>query len=205
MDTPLQPFAAWAEAHGVTMTAAPTSGNPNMTGMTPEDKKWAKEAAHWLVTLAITPHYSGHGERPKPRHLASYYSMGAGHRCWTFEGVRLARRAGWKDAKVGGPIPHMMGRMTMDQKNALDHGTKPTPPEIGDVLNSMGLDSRGVRDALSFEDWADEYGYEKDSRSFEACYRACQKIASELRAFLGFKLFDELLGLEEGQEWQASA
>jgi hypothetical protein len=62
--------------------------------------------------------------------------------------------------------------------------TKPIKPDTVDVLHSLTLDS-SVLDAGGFEDWADEFGYDTDSRSAEATYRACLELALKLRAALG--------------------
>ena len=65
---------------------------------------------------------------------------------------------------------------------------KPKAPAIApdpvDVLYSLTLDS-GVLDYGTFEDWAAEFGYDTDSRSAEAAYRACLEIALKLRAAIG--------------------
>lgn len=64
-----------------------------------------------------------------------------------------------------------------------------------DVLMSVASDSS---EAFStFEDWADAYGYDSDSRKAEATYRACQEIAMKLRRWLGEPLFSQLLECEE--------
>lgn len=61
---------------------------------------------------------------------------------------------------------------------------KPILPEIGDVFYSLVIDA-GAIDHATFEDWASDFGYDTDSRSAEATYRACLEIALKLRAALG--------------------
>ena len=61
---------------------------------------------------------------------------------------------------------------------------KPILPNPVDVLYSLHSDG-GALDYATFEDWAAEYGYDADSRSGEATYRACLEIGLKLRAALG--------------------
>lgn len=63
-------------------------------------------------------------------------------------------------------------------------GSKPLVPKAADVIHSLVLDA-SVLDEPSFEAWADNLGYDKDSRSAEATYRACLDTALKLRAMIG--------------------
>ncbi len=63
-------------------------------------------------------------------------------------------------------------------------GTKLLMPELSDVLYSLANDS-DVLNYSSFEDWALNFGYDKDSRAAETIYRACLDIALKLRNALG--------------------
>lgn len=70
--------------------------------------------------------------------------------------------------------------------------TKPLPiPSAADVLSCLILDA-GALDAGCFELWADEYGYEKDSRAAEVTYRACVDSGLALRRLLGAGVMNEL-------------
>ncbi len=57
-------------------------------------------------------------------------------------------------------------------------------PEAADIISSLVLDA-SVLDAGGFESWADEYGYDSDSRKAEAMYRAMLDDALKLRAAIG--------------------
>lgn len=62
--------------------------------------------------------------------------------------------------------------------------SKPILPEIQDVVYSLVSDS-DVLDAGGFEDWANNFGYDVDSRKAEAIYRACLTTALKIRNSLG--------------------
>lgn len=62
--------------------------------------------------------------------------------------------------------------------------SKPILPNPLDVLHSLNSDA-DVLNYPTFEDWAGDFGYDADSRSAEATYRACLEIALKLRAALG--------------------
>jgi len=61
---------------------------------------------------------------------------------------------------------------------------RPILPSDADVISSLVLDA-SVLDWSSFEGWAGDFGYETDSRSAEATYKACLEIALKLRAMVG--------------------
>jgi hypothetical protein len=57
-------------------------------------------------------------------------------------------------------------------------------PDTADVLHSLVSDS-SVIDHPTFESWADEYGFDADSRKAEQSYRDCLAIALALRSAIG--------------------
>lgn len=63
-------------------------------------------------------------------------------------------------------------------------------PDFANVLQGLVMDSEGV-EVDTFEEWADNYGYDTDSRKAEKIYEACREIARDLRRVLGQKLIDE--------------
>lgn len=70
--------------------------------------------------------------------------------------------------------------------------SKPVPaPELADVLHSLAMDS-DVLDCATFEEWAENLGYDPDSRSGEAIYRQCLAHALALRAAIGDKALSDL-------------
>lgn len=62
------------------------------------------------------------------------------------------------------------------------HGAEPTAAE---VLSCLADDAAGFENARSFEEWAEEYGYDTDSRKAERIYKACERIDAKLHAWLG--------------------
>lgn len=59
-----------------------------------------------------------------------------------------------------------------------------TNPEAHEVLGSLLMDS-DVEYENSFEDWAESYGYDTDSRRAENIYKECKINASKTRQLLG--------------------
>lgn len=68
-------------------------------------------------------------------------------------------------------------------------------PNVRDVLDSLVSDAQAYQTASSFEDFADEFGYDRDSRRAERTYLACGDLAKRLLAFLDNnpQEFDHLL------------
>lgn len=56
-------------------------------------------------------------------------------------------------------------------------------PSLCDVLYSLSMDAE-VLNAASFEYWAQELGYDTDSRKAEATYRLCLSIALAMNQFI---------------------
>jgi hypothetical protein len=88
-------------------------------------------------------------------------------------------------------------RMTVSFSMGIGHGGK--HPSTDDVLDSIASDAAGFENAQSFEDWAADYGFDTDSRKAERIFRAVEREAKRLRAFLGDALYDELLWRTERQ------
>lgn len=60
-------------------------------------------------------------------------------------------------------------------------------PEAIDVLDALASDASGYENARSFEEWAEEYGYETDSRRAERVYRAVERQTTGLQRLMGDK------------------
>jgi hypothetical protein len=58
-------------------------------------------------------------------------------------------------------------------------------PTADDVLESLLSDASLVESTNSSEEWADDLGYDTDSRSAERAYTACRGIRDDLMTFLG--------------------
>ena len=97
----------------------------------------------------------------------------------------------WNDAN------HYKCKLTRDRKQMTVYFSQgygiSHEPEAADVLNCLADDSAGVSNARSFEEWAEEYGYDTDSRKAEKTYKVCVKQAARLLSFLGEGLYNKLL------------
>ena len=67
-------------------------------------------------------------------------------------------------------------------------------PEMEEILQCLVSDSN-VRNYLSFEDWASDFGYDEDSRKAEKIYVESQKITSSFAKLVGG--VDKITMLEE--------
>lgn len=107
------------------------------------------------------------------------YMMGAAHRVWSrsVSGDWPAHdsRGFNRPFKEGERVPSGIGSVTLWTEERLLKYTRPSNPELADMVYSLVSDSNCVRYGQSFEDFADELGYDKDSRTAEAAYRACQE------------------------------
>ena len=68
------------------------------------------------------------------------------------------------------------------------------PPKAADVFYAICRDYE-ARDYQSFEDWANAYGYDTDSRRAERTYNACLGIAQQMHRVLGHEIVATLTEL----------
>ena len=68
-------------------------------------------------------------------------------------------------------------------------------PHWSDILSCVQLEVR-VIDYPFFETWADEFGYDRDSREAESIYNECRKTAFELQSVLGRELWNTFLSFD---------
>ena len=79
-------------------------------------------------------------------------------------------------------------------KDYTDHttiGKKIPPPAWQDVLYSLVMDSSAL-EYSTFEEWAEDFGYETNSRKAEKIYKLCLEIGLKLRAMLGSDTMEKL-------------
>ena len=65
-------------------------------------------------------------------------------------------------------------------------------PELLDVLNCLLMDWQSVQGVDGFEEWADELGYDTDSRQAERIYNACKRQTKELEGFFTSNQLEQL-------------
>lgn len=181
--SPADALNAACAAINLTMTAVfvPFSQSRNATARDGAEKPW--RSLNWRVTL----------ERNGRAFLTTDYSQGEGH----------APAAKWKGKAYGQQraidieieTGMVAGTLFSDEPRAT---RKPiAPPSLADVVYSLASDS-SVLDSSGFEDWANEFGYDTDSRSAEATYRACLDIALKMRGAIGEAGLQALRTASEG-------
>ena len=67
-------------------------------------------------------------------------------------------------------------------------------PRVSSVLDCLQLDSTGLDDG--FTNWAEDFGFDADSRKAEALYKRCVKQRDDLREPFGDD-FEEFMGLDD--------
>lgn len=126
---------------------------------------------NWIVTIV----------RDGRDVLTTEYGRGSGHAPAGRTGMR---QTGEVRRMIAYECEHGRRARYMPRADHIIAGTLLPGPDICDVLYSLASDS-DVIDCATFEEWADNLGYDKDSRSAEKTYRACLEIALKLRAGLG--------------------
>lgn len=131
---------------------------------------------NWRVTLKregrdiLTTDYSA-GIAHCPAYKASVREAGGPNCILRHEAIE-------RETETGVATTFAPSGIAMMQRGA------PILPDATDVIYSLVRDS-DVLDFATFEQWAEEFGYDTDSRSAESTYRACLEIALKLRAGIG--------------------
>lgn len=167
-----QPTLETLKAHGLTFSAefVPFSKSRN-----------AKEknlSLNWKITL-----YKDGREV-----IRTDYMMGIGH---------APSYKNW-NAKTHGNLNSILHESFLKHEaeagmeaSAYQHRGKAIEPDYVGFMWSLTLDA-SVLDHRSYEDWAQEFGYDEDSRKGEAIYKQCLGIALALRHGLGDSLISQL-------------
>lgn len=182
--------AAFVERLGITMEAQLIG----VGGWELDEEPKAGEGApvsHWLCVLTLPCP----DNKPAQRTHRASFKQGAAFRTLTQAGAMEARYHGIKGAKAGAQIPQAWKAGVFAILCEPAH-SKPTPPDVVSVLDSLRSDAACVNDGQSFQDFADDLGYDPDSRKAEGIYRACQECRDKVRAWLGFGHFAELMRCE---------
>lgn len=175
--------------HAIAMSCvALPSRTDRVARQSEQDKKWDREAGHYLLT------FTGAGSKTD---FATPYSVGVGIIDAWMQEKNLSAIAGFAAEAVRAGLK---GNRSVWAQDALAAARAKARlryvPDAASVLDNCASDAWGVENARSFEDWASEYGYDPDSRSVEAVYQACQRQAQALRSWLGAAAFAELLNCE---------
>lgn len=175
---------AWMTENGVTVVSEfiPFSKSRNAQPRHGRKEPW--KSLNWRVTI----------KRQNRDILTSEYSAGVGH-CPSHKSPRTPGTKPWPEL-VDRMCDHEIeygktARYMVSVDKVFSMMEKPILPDPCDVLAGLAMDA-DVLDYNGFEDWADNYGYDADSRSAEAIYRECIDIALKLRNGLGDDLLKKL-------------
>jgi len=137
-------------------------------------EKWDKEAFHFKVRIVRIPeggcamceHIFEHGEN-----WAQVYPQPSAH-----------SRAHEKERAY--EVVYSKGAGHVDKRG------NPIRPTLEEVLEDAIQNACPFEQGpTTFEDWAQEYGYDLDSRKAEKTFLACQRYAAKFRDMIGFSGF----------------
>ena len=184
-------LAQFIAEHHITMTATRI---PARTDSAYRDKDWDATAYHYCCVLRRNvPAYRDRTE------MTVYYSMGSGHvQKIPFTQVNWTARSELRvvgfSRKDWDELPLPGGRLKYHwQADAQKIYFRPVPPTAEDVLGSLAMDAGSIENSRHFEEWANESGYDTDSRKAEASYNECKRLTRELEIFLGRKGMQTLI------------
>lgn len=152
-----------------------------------KDKIEALLASHDVMfSFVFVPWSKYECDRKQPYGLAWDVTLTQGRRTYT---TRFSRGAAHL---LSWPKGRFSGRMSLDEdaecrreSETGRHGKHPVAtPSVVDVLACLASDASAI-DHATFDEWANEYGYDPDSRKAEATYKACLACGLALRNMLG--------------------
>jgi hypothetical protein len=135
-------------------------------------------AAYWAVTILR----DGQAYQTE-------YSAGAGHRYYP----KRCRIVPLKYRGKPVPFGHLDARSVHDIER--NKQSKPTQPNLADVLYCIVSDAQDVAFGETFEEFAESFGYDTDSRSAEKCFNGCRDSYFAMIRLFGQRGFEELCEL----------
>jgi hypothetical protein len=84
------------------------------------------------------------------------------------------------------------GRKRMTVTFSMGRGHHGKPPTVEDVLSTLAMDASSYENNPNFESWAEEYGYNADSRSVRKTFNQVKKQAAALKKLVG-SAYEDLL------------
>lgn len=172
-----QTLTGFIKANGIAISAEPTSHNPNIPDM-------PKGSGHYNVMLTT----SRGGVRLT-------FSVGPGIlESWVRKrpAAKLPLRVldalrAWKRY-----APRTVYYVEA-QERVMKWAREAYRPDLESVLDCMASDGALVNNVHSFEEWANELGYDEDSRKAETIYKVVIAQTAELRGILTLEAFNTLL------------
>lgn len=104
--------------------------------------------------------------------LETDYTSGCGHRHYPRREIMNILSAPKSYAK-GAAIEYRHYGLTVDEL-AQRKRTVPDVPTLADIMGCVVIDAQSVSGGQTFEDFAEESGYDKDSRQAEKVYNGCR-------------------------------
>lgn len=168
-------LATFAAEHlTVTFTEVPTR--------TDGSSHWMKGSKHFLVIMKTA--------EQNPAVCTINYSVGPG----IVESFALTKLGG-----VVGPKDNPYRKGTVAYVEALQRASKGFEPDVVELLECLQGDFNVLNEEC-FEDWAENLGYDTDSRAAEKTYNACVKQARDFRSVVGREAFEVFLGIDPYEE-----
>ena len=171
-------FKAAIEKHGLSVKAVFVPFSQSRNAANDPGNKPGSRSLNWRVTLVrdgrdiITTDYSaGVG------HCPSYKQMAR----WTLDYVELIVFETERGKTAYKP----------NENSPYIRAGKDILPNPLDVIYSLVMDC-DVLDYADFEEWAESFGYDTDSRNAESIYKHCLEIALKVRAGIGESALSEL-------------
>lgn len=202
--TPEQRVNDWMVANKVTIesTFIPWSKSHNAPNPKAKDERGRKgwRSLNWEVRvmrdgrLVAATEYSA-GEA----HCPAYKAFGHGRKVvWQYDTITREIETGLEHGTTYETCHRPKGQTAWIPAETLGYSAEGRPiiqagryekrkqftPKAADVLYSLASNS-DVLDYATFEEWADCFGYDVDSRSSESTYRTCLELALKMRAGLG--------------------
>lgn len=87
--------------------------------------------------------------------------------------------------------------MIAPARNGFSARYAPKKPTVNNVLSCLASDASLIDEAIDFDDWCDNLGYDSDSRRAERTYNACREQRAKLVRFLGHAAYALLMECEE--------
>lgn len=187
-------FTKFIEKNGLVLEATNIPGRADQAA-----SQWDKDAFHFSCVIKRKDAPQGREAGPS---VPIQYSMGLGNVQQWAEKDRFCKQQAMRggDSIAYAFKPNRTIHSERLRESILIRAKDRMKPDFSGLLESLQMDCSGVENTRTFEEWADEFGMDPDSRKGEKIYKACQETSANMARVLGESLYQEFLNVQEEED-----
>jgi hypothetical protein len=177
------------ETLGLDMVISQVPSNPNMD----HDGETTFYHYHAIITHKA--------DSKNPNSMSTYYSVGWGIvERWLFAQKKPLFVDGWGIIQIR--EAKRINKHLVSYQNMIAAAAKRFKPSLADILTCLIQDAASIDQSPLFEDWADDFGYNPDSRKAYATFEVIQRQRAYLIKVVGHSIYNQMIEIIQSGDWE---